>query len=71
MCMLVYVFVYVLQQEWAFTCNNVDVGCAKYRDVAWVSKIRRWPPRLTAQLDNFLNKRQPDTMQQQQQVPAQ
>jgi hypothetical protein len=49
---------YRAAQEWAFACSNTDVGCAKYRDLKWVTGIRRWPPALSSQLDNFLSKRQ-------------
>ncbi|KAG5181980.1 hypothetical protein JKP88DRAFT_245905 [Tribonema minus] len=46
------------EREWAFACQNTDVGCAKYKSMEWVTGIRRWPPSLSAQLGNFLEKRQ-------------
>ncbi|CAM9738672.1 unnamed protein product [Phaeothamnion confervicola] len=45
------------EQEWQLTCDRIDVGCRKYKDSNWVSTVRRWPPSLARQLDNFLNRR--------------
>mmetsp|Transcript_483 Transcript_483/g.684 ORF Transcript_483/g.684 Transcript_483/m.684 type:complete len:200 (-) Transcript_483:180-779(-) len=44
------------EEEWAFACENIDVGCSKYKDIEWVRKIRRWPPSLANELQNFLSK---------------
>ena len=46
------------EAEWAFTCINTEVGCAKYKSIDWVKRIRRWPPSLVTGLDDFLNRRQ-------------
>mmetsp|Transcript_59750 Transcript_59750/g.138112 ORF Transcript_59750/g.138112 Transcript_59750/m.138112 type:complete len:93 (+) Transcript_59750:1-279(+) len=42
------------EREWAFTCNAIDVGCRKYKDLEWVSVVRRWPPSLVEELQRFL-----------------
>ena len=42
------------EREWEFACDNVDVGCAKYRDPRWVAETRRWPPAMAEMLRRFL-----------------
>ena len=42
------------EMEWEFACDNVDVGCAKYRDPKWVAETRRWPPAMAELLRRFL-----------------
>ena len=42
------------EREWEFACDNVDVGCAKYRDPKWVAETRRWPPAMAELLRRFL-----------------
>ena len=46
-------------KEWQFTCDEISVGCDKYRDLEWVSIVRRWPPNLVAKLEAFLARRVP------------
>jgi tetratricopeptide (TPR) repeat protein len=43
------------EREWEFACDNVDVGCAKYRDNRWVAETRRWPPAMAELLRRFLS----------------
>lgn len=47
------------EREWEFACDKISVGCAKYRDEAWVRGVRRWPPKMADLLDDFLNLREP------------
>lgn len=39
---------------WAYACDNISVGCSKYRDMEWVRKVRRWPPVMSQKLQSFL-----------------
>lgn len=43
------------ETQWRLTCDGTTVGCKQYRDLDWVSRIRRWPPSLVKQLDVFLS----------------
>jgi len=45
------------EREWEFACDKISVGCTKFRDKEWLSRVRRWPPAMVAYLDNFLNLR--------------
>jgi len=45
------------ESEWKFACENVDTGCSFYKDLNWVSEIRRWPPTLVSALQDFLKGR--------------
>jgi len=40
--------------EWHYACDNITVGCRKYTDSDWLSRIRRWPPSMVAALQDFL-----------------
>jgi len=42
------------EAEWDFACNNITVGCAKYQDEEWLTRIRRWPPVMVARMKAFL-----------------
>eukprot|EP00929_Paragymnodinium_shiwhaense_P060225 TRINITY_DN30100_c0_g1_i1.p1 TRINITY_DN30100_c0_g1~~TRINITY_DN30100_c0_g1_i1.p1 ORF type:complete len:385 (+),score=117.88 TRINITY_DN30100_c0_g1_i1:75-1229(+) len=42
------------EEEWKFACENIDTGCQKYKDLEWVTNIRRWPQNLVAALAAFL-----------------
>jgi len=44
------------EDEWRFACEKIDTGCQQYKDLTWVSTIRRWPPNLTTALSKFLAK---------------
>lgn len=42
------------ETEWEFACNSIKVGCAKYEDIDWLSRVRRWPPVMVARMKDFL-----------------
>jgi len=42
------------ESEWQFACENIDTGCQQYKDLTWVTEIRRWPLPLVDALRNFL-----------------
>lgn len=42
------------ETEWSFACSDSDTGCQEYKNLEWVSDIRRWPPSLVASLRSFL-----------------
>lgn len=42
------------EDEWQFACEKIDTGCQQYKDLTWVSQIRRWPPTLVEALRRFL-----------------
>lgn len=44
------------EKEWRFACENTSTGCAAYRDLDFVQRIRRWPPTLVTKLGAFLGK---------------
>ena len=44
------------EKEWRFACENTSTGCAVYRDLDYVQRIRRWPPTLVTKLGGFLGK---------------
>lgn len=41
--------------QWDYACNSVSVGCAKYKDPDWLSRIRRWPPVMVAKMQSFVS----------------
>ena len=56
------------EASWNFACESINSGilegsnvaldgCAQYRDVDWLSRIRRWPPSMVRRMDDFLNLR--------------
>lgn len=48
--------------EWDLVCNGIDVGCDKYRDLDWVTRVRRWPANLASKLEAFLERRVPQNL---------
>ncbi len=42
------------ETEWEFACNSIKVGCAKYEDMNWLTRVRRWPPVMVARMKDFL-----------------
>ncbi|CAE8642991.1 unnamed protein product, partial [Polarella glacialis] len=42
------------ETEWAFACEKITSGCAAYKDLEWVTEIRRWPLSLAKNLQSFL-----------------
>ena len=42
------------EKVWAYACTNISVGCVKYKDEEWLSRVRRWPPVMVAKLGRFL-----------------
>jgi hypothetical protein len=42
------------EKIWEYACDNISVGCTKYRDSDWVRKARRWPPVMAEKLQNFV-----------------
>lgn len=42
------------EKVWEYACDNISVGCSKYRDIEWVRKVRRWPPVMSQKLQSFV-----------------
>jgi len=42
------------EDEWEFACDKITVGCSKYQDVDWLTRVRRWPPVMAARMQAFL-----------------
>lgn len=42
------------EDRWQFACEKIDTGCQQYKDLTWVTEIRRWPKPLVADLRRFL-----------------
>lgn len=40
--------------EWEFACDNITVGCSKYRSREWLAEVRRWPPVMVELFGEFL-----------------
>jgi tetratricopeptide (TPR) repeat protein len=40
--------------EWDFACSSITVGCSKFKDEDWLSRIRRWPPVMVRYMKDFL-----------------
>jgi hypothetical protein len=38
-----------------YACDRITVGCRKYTDADWLSRVRRWPPSMVAALSDFLS----------------
>lgn len=49
-------------KEWRFTCDKISTGCLAYQDSEWLQTVRRWPPKLVKNLDEFLARKVPDTL---------
>jgi hypothetical protein len=47
------------EEAWDYACDRITTGCARFRDAAWVTTVRRWPPRPAAALADFLALRRP------------
>ena len=56
------------EDEWSFACEFINDGelvkggpvydgCAQYRDVQWLEKIRRWPPLMVSYMSDFIRLR--------------
>lgn len=41
------------EDAWERACSR-ESGCAKYRDIDYVRRVRRWPPAMVQKLQNFL-----------------
>lgn len=50
-------------KEWRFTCDRIEVGCDAYKDLHWVTTIRRWPDSLSGKLKDFLAREIPTSLQ--------
>jgi hypothetical protein len=46
------------EEAWSGACATAQ-GCGRYKDADYVARIRRWPPRMVAHLDAFLQLRPP------------
>ena len=44
------------EDAWFRACNT-ESGCAKYKDLDYVRRIRRWPPSMVKKLEKFLSAR--------------
>ena len=44
------------EEAWNSACGRAE-GCAKYKDIDYVQRIRRWPPRMVKHLQAFLQLR--------------
>ncbi|EIE21845.1 TPR-like protein [Coccomyxa subellipsoidea C-169] len=42
------------ESEWNFACERISVGCSKYQDKDWLSRIRRWPSSMVDRMTSFL-----------------
>lgn len=49
-------------KEWKFTCNEISVGCDAYKDIGWLTTVRRWPPSLIEKFQQFLNREIPEKL---------
>ncbi|KIY95987.1 hypothetical protein MNEG_11974 [Monoraphidium neglectum] len=43
------------EEQWQYACDRITVGCRKYTDADWLSRVRRWPPSMVAALSDFLS----------------
>ena len=59
---LIILYIHIYLQEWRFTCDRIEVGCDAYKDINWVTKIRRWPISLSNKLQQFLTREIPDKL---------
>ena len=41
------------EEQWEQACAR-SVGCGRYKDLDYVRRIRRWPPKMVDKLDAFL-----------------
>merc|ERR1712150_87802 len=41
------------EEQWQFACEKTGTGCGQYKDLEWVTQIRRWPARLAVSLRAF------------------
>eukprot|EP01025_Chloroclados_australasicus_P034435 TRINITY_DN35185_c0_g1_i2.p1 TRINITY_DN35185_c0_g1~~TRINITY_DN35185_c0_g1_i2.p1 ORF type:complete len:148 (-),score=29.94 TRINITY_DN35185_c0_g1_i2:238-681(-) len=42
------------EDAWEFACDRINIGCTKYRDREWLTKVRRWPPVMVDLFAKFL-----------------
>lgn len=47
------------EEQWRVACEETYFGCNEYKDLAWVSEIRRWPPALVSSLAAFFKLKAP------------
>eukprot|EP00667_Euglena_gracilis_P016035 EG_transcript_16722 len=53
------------EQSWGAACDQVGAagprqdGCARYRDLDWLRRVRRWPPLLVDRMGAFLSLAKP------------
>lgn len=43
------------EDQWQYACDKISVGCSRYRDRDWLSRIRRWPPAMVDRMGRFLS----------------
>ncbi|GAX82059.1 hypothetical protein CEUSTIGMA_g9487.t1 [Chlamydomonas eustigma] len=48
------------EDEWNFACDMLVVGCKKYQDRDWLSRIRRWPPVMVEKMFKFIDLKPPE-----------
>ena len=41
------------EDAWERACSR-EAGCAKYKDLDYVRRVRRWPPAMVGKLEKFL-----------------
>lgn len=41
------------EEAWEEACGRNE-GCGRYKDLDYVSRIRRWPPAMVTKLEDFL-----------------
>ena len=57
------------EEKWNWACEKINSGvlteggpaldgCALYRDMDWLARIRRWPPSMVRKMDAFVNLRE-------------
>jgi hypothetical protein len=42
------------ESAWQAACENISVGCGKYKSKEWLETVRRWPPVMVGFLQEFL-----------------
>ncbi|KAG2486622.1 hypothetical protein HYH03_014679 [Edaphochlamys debaryana] len=42
------------EEAWEYACDRILVGCTKYGDMDWLSRVRRWPPAMVERMSAFL-----------------
>eukprot|EP00965_Chrysotila_dentata_P012054 395657-Pleurochrysis_carterae.AAC.8 len=49
-------------REWEFACESISTGCRNYKDIQWLTEVRRWPPELIERQRRFLERRPPSSV---------